>query len=58
LVPHIALVFLPMTGSSRKSSRPAYHSFQTGLNAALALSAALVIGAGLLTAVTLRRRPA
>jgi EmrB/QacA subfamily drug resistance transporter len=36
----------------------AYHAFQVGLHAALYLSAGLVIGAGLLTAVTLRgRRP-
>ena len=33
----------------------AYHAFQTGLHAALYLSAGLVIGAGVLTAVTLRR---
>jgi EmrB/QacA subfamily drug resistance transporter len=33
----------------------AYHAFETGLHAALYLSAGLVIGAGLLAAVTLRR---
>jgi EmrB/QacA subfamily drug resistance transporter len=34
----------------------AYHAFQTGLHAALYLSAGLVLGSGLLAAVTLRRR--
>ena len=32
----------------------AYHAFGTGLHAALYLAAGLVIGAGILTAVTLR----
>jgi hypothetical protein len=35
----------------------AYHAFQSGLHAALYLSAGLVIAAGALAAITLRRRP-